>query len=93
MSRSALRQAWLILVGLTAMTSIVATCTASADPSDNATMVAGPMLLLLALAKTRIILAHYLGLAQVPSVLRGFTVVVLLYVVLLAALYIAPVLI
>ncbi len=51
------------------------------------------MLLLLALAKTRIILAHYLGLAQVPSVLRGFTVVVLLYVVLLAALYIAPVLI
>lgn len=90
MPRPALAQAWLTLVGLTVLTSVLAKFIASADMSGGAMMVAGPMLLLLALAKARIILARYLGLAQVPSVLRGFTVVLLLYLVLLAALYIAP---
>lgn len=87
-----LLRAWLFLVGLTGITALTALSTAGPDLSNAARMAVGVLLLLLALAKARIILARYLGLAQVPPVLRGFTIILLLYMVLLAGLYVAPLL-
>jgi hypothetical protein len=92
MSRNALLQAWLLLVGLTAITSLMALVAGSADLADNAKIMVGSLFLVLALAKAHVILARYLGLAKVPSVLRGFSIVLLLYFILLAGLYVAPLL-
>lgn len=90
MLHSPLLRAWLFLVGLTGITALTAVSTAGADLSKTARMAVGILILLLAVAKARIILARYLGLSQVTPVLRGFTVILLLYMVLLAGLYVAP---
>lgn len=90
MIRSPLLRAWLFLVGLSGATALIASSTVHVELSDAARMTIGVLLLFFALAKARIISARYLGLCKVPPVLRGFTAVLLLYMVLLAGLYVAP---
>lgn len=92
MSRYTLLQAWLLLVGLTAITSLSALVTGSVDLTANGRMMVGFVFLIVALLKAHVILARYLDLAKVPSVLRGFTVVLLLYYILLAGLFVTPLL-
>ena len=51
---------------------------------------AGTAILLLALLKSRVILSRYLGLWQAPRWLRGFSITLSFFAVLLLGLYLVP---
>lgn len=79
-----LRQAWLLLLALSAATAFLA--------SGHATLPAaatGVLLLVLAFAKGRIILDDYLGLRQAPAWRRGFALGLAIFLASLATLYLA----
>lgn len=72
-------RAWIWLMLLSAASAVLA-----------ATGISGPVLIIAALGlagiKARIILAHYLGLAQAPAILPGFTFALWLLIAIFAAL-------
>lgn len=75
-------RAWIVLVGLSA----ISTC-AALLPSGPALAVA---VLAIAGAKARVILSAYLRLAQAPAVERGFSLVLFFVLALFAVLAVAP---
>lgn len=79
-----LLRAWLMLLALSGATALLASEHARLPKSAGAVL-----LLLLAFSKARIILDDYLGLRAAPAWRRGFTVVILLFLAGLAALYLA----
>lgn len=78
--------AWGWLAGLSLLAALIAQAPGFGLPRT----VAGVAILALALAKARVILARYLGLAQAPSWLRGFMWVVGLWALLILGLYLIP---
>jgi hypothetical protein len=90
MTRGSLLRAWGWLVGLSAASTVIAVMVSQSALADTAATLAGTVIVTLAWAKARLILARYLGLAAAPFWQRGFEIVLGLYVVLLLALYLAP---
>ncbi|CUK17623.1 hypothetical protein RUE5091_04146 [Ruegeria denitrificans] len=80
MGGNTLTRAWLALLGLSVGSAVLTLL-----PVPAAVMGGG--ILLLALIKTRVILAQYLDLACSPGWLRGFTMVLTGFSVLIFALY------
>jgi len=78
--RDPLLRAWLALVALSGLATLL---------SLSSRRVAGAAILLIALAKARLILSRYLGLAQVLPWLNAFSGLCLLLGTLLLALYLA----
>ena len=76
-------RAWIILVGLSALSTLVA-----ASGLDGRWLAAA--VLPLAGLKGRVILNHYLHLAQAPEIARGVSVVLGLFIALLIGLAILP---
>ena len=76
-------RAWMILVGLSALSTLAA-----------ASGIAGPWLAVAVLPvaglKGRVILNHYLHLAQAPEIARAFSLVLGLFIALLIGLAILP---
>lgn len=81
-----LLRAWFWLIGLSAGSAIVS----MALGQGVSRQIAGVVIVFLALTKARIILARYLGLAQAPGWLRGFTWVIALFCLLILSLYLLP---
>lgn len=81
-----LTRAWAWLVGL----SLAGTAAAALVETGAGAMTAGVAMLCAALAKARLILLAYLGLAEAPSWRGGFVAVLALFTALLAVLYLAP---
>ena len=88
MVREPILRAWLWLMTLSAGSAVVAEFVAHGMNRSAA----GAAILILALAKSRIILARYLMLDQAPAWLRGFVTVLALYGIGLMGLYLVPVL-
>lgn len=88
MSRDPVLRAWLWLIGF----SLCSTALAIWHWPASLTPVAGTAILLLAWAKARMILRQYLGLAAAPFWLRGFSMSLGLFCLLLLGLYLIPVL-
>ena len=78
--RDPLLRAWLALVALSGLATLL---------SLSSRRAAGAAILLIALAKARLILSRYLGLAQVRPWLNAFSGLCLLLGTLLLALYLA----
>lgn len=76
-------RAWIILVGLSALSTLVA-----ASGLDGRWLAAA--VLPLAGLKGHVILNHYLQLAQAPEIARGFSLVLGLFIALLIGLSILP---
>ncbi|MEX3007834.1 cytochrome C oxidase subunit IV family protein [Hoeflea sp. TYP-13] len=70
--------------------SFGSTAAALAVDTGDAGHVAGAAILMLAYFKARLILSHYLGLAEAPFWLRGFNLAIGLFMALLLALYLIP---
>nr|WP_319947414.1 cytochrome C oxidase subunit IV family protein [uncultured Shimia sp.] len=83
MCTQVLLRAWLFLIGLSAASALVAH--ELSDVLDR--RLVGMLILLLAFAKSRVILKWYLGLSQAPSWRRGFQVVLGLYCCVLFGFY------
>lgn len=81
-------RAWLLLLGLSAASTAVSLGD-SDDWSPQLMVFGGVVILLLAWAKARIIAARYLDLAQAPGYLRGFSLVLALFMLALLGLYAA----
>ena len=81
-------RAWLILLGLSAASTLVSLAVTLQRPA-TIPFLGGIVILLLAWAKARIIAARYLELAQAPAYLRGFSLVLALFMIALLALYLA----
>ncbi len=84
-SHNRLLRAWVWLIALSAGSALIS----MAPGQGLGRQIAGVVIVLLALAKARIILAQYLRLAQAPGWLRGFTVVIALFGVLVLGLFLA----
>ncbi len=82
-----LERAWIGLIGL----SLFATAVALGQPwlPPGAGWLAGLAVLAISGAKARIILADYLELAEAPGILRGFGIVLGLFLLGAAGLYLA----
>ena len=76
-------KAWVWLIALSGGSAVVAVLVGQGLDRRAA----GAAILLLALLKSRTILSRYLGLAEAPSLQRGFNLVLSIYFVLLLALY------
>ncbi|WP_299889136.1 cytochrome C oxidase subunit IV family protein [uncultured Ruegeria sp.] len=72
--------AWLTLLTLSSVTALLTKLPGMPE-------IAAAGILLLALIKTRVILARYLDLAQSPAWLRGFTLVLTAFAVVIFVLY------
>ena len=81
MTARSLTIAWITLVGLSLIAAAV-----SAGLSPR---LAGPVILLLAVLKSRVILSDYLGLAAAPAIRRGFNLALSLFALVLLGLYMA----
>ncbi|WP_323005931.1 cytochrome C oxidase subunit IV family protein [Pseudorhodobacter sp.] len=81
-------RAWLILLALSAASTFVSFNVTTQLPAAIP-FLGGVIILLLAWAKARIIAAHYLELAQAPGYLRGFSLVLALFMAALLGLYLA----
>ena len=79
-------RAWLILLALSAA-STVASFGVTLQRPTTIPLLGGIIILLLAWAKARIIAARYLELAQAPSFLRGFSLVLGIFMAGLLGLY------
>ena len=88
MGGRAILKTWLALLVLSALSTLYA----ERPPQGDALAVGAAGLLLVTLAKARAILSVYLGLAVSPAWQQGATLVLLAYLALLGALYLAPVL-
>ena len=87
MTATALTRAWIALLLLSGLATLVS---AGVGAGLNR-QIAGVAMLFLALVKARVILSRYLGLVQAPMWLRGFTISLTLFCLLLAGLYlVAP---
>lgn len=86
MLRDPILRAWLWLIGF----SLGSTALALWNWPASLTAVAGTAILLLAWAKARVILRRYLGLAAAPFWLRGFSLSLGLFCLLLLGLYVIP---
>ena len=84
-----LRRAWLSLLLLSGLSALVAEL---AGRGLDRRLI-GAVILLLALIKARVILSRYLGLAAAPGWLRGFTLTIWIFGLLLLGLYLAPALV
>ncbi|WP_237212626.1 cytochrome C oxidase subunit IV family protein [Ruegeria lacuscaerulensis] len=80
MSENTLTRAWLALLGLSFGSALL-----TMIPAPPAVLGGG--ILLLALVKTRVILARYLDLAESPAWLRGFSMVLTGFAVIIFGLY------
>lgn len=78
---AALTRAWLLLIALSLGSAVITLI-------DGLPKLTGTAILLLALAKSRVILSRYLGLDQAPGLRRGFTVVLSLFGLVILVLYI-----
>jgi cytochrome c oxidase subunit IV len=76
-------RAWIILVGLSALSTL-----AAASGIEGRWLAAA--VLVLAGVKARVILNHYLHLAQAPEIARGFSLVLGLVIALMIGLAILP---
>ncbi len=83
MTRDTLTRAWIWLIALSAGSAVVALFVEQGMDRR----IAGSLILILALFKSRTILSRYLGLADAPSWRRGFNMVLSFYCVLLLGLY------
>ncbi len=83
MTRDTLTRAWIWLIALSAGSAVVAVFVEQGMDRR----IAGSLILILALFKSRTILSRYLGLADAPSWRRGFNMVLSFYCVLLLGLY------
>ncbi len=81
-----LDHAWVGLIALSCGSAIVA----SSSGSGLSTGLAGVLIVLLALMKARLILAHYLGLSEAPTWRRGFNLSLTLFCLCLLGLYFLP---
>ncbi|WP_022705026.1 cytochrome C oxidase subunit IV family protein [Pseudorhodobacter ferrugineus] len=81
-------RAWLILLALSAASTAVSFNVTLQLPAQIP-LLGGIIILLLAWAKARIIAARYLELAQAPAYLRGFSLVLALFMLTLLGLYVA----
>ncbi len=81
-----LTRAWVALIVLSGLSAVAA----GLINRGVDIRVTGTAVLLLALIKARIILAHYLGLAAAPSWRRGFNLSLTLFCILLLGLYLIP---
>ena len=88
MISNTLIRAWVWLLVL----SIGSTGAAIAITTGNGVTLAGCLILGLAWAKARIILADYLGLAQAPFWRRGFNLVLDLFILVALGLFLIPIL-
>lgn len=86
MGQDTIIRAWLWLLAL----SIGSTVAALVVNSGTQATIAGSIILLLAWAKSRIILAQYLGLAQAPAIKRGFNMVMTLFMLTALGLFLIP---
>lgn len=78
-------RAWIALLVLSGLATTISVLAGSVLDSR----IAGALVLALALAKSRVILSRYLGLWQAPAWLRGFTVVLALFCLIVLGLYLA----
>lgn len=81
-------RAWLLLLALSAASTAVS-FNITTPLSAQVPLLGGVVILLLAWAKARIIAARYLELAQAPGYLRGFSLVLALFMAALLGLYLA----
>lgn len=81
-------RAWLILLVLSAASTAVSFGVTLKRP-ETIPLLGGVVILLLAWAKARVIAARYLELAQAPAYLRGFSLVLALFMAGLLGLYLA----
>ena len=79
-------KAWLTLLALTALSAAAALLLPGLVSAEWAPPV---LILAFAWAKARVVLSRYLGLAAVPSVRRGFGVVLALFMLAAGGLYLA----
>ncbi len=86
MTRDPLWRSWSLLL----LFSLASTAAALSIEAGLNAPLAGVMILVLAHLKLRIILADYLGLSTAPFWLRGFKLVIGLYMLLLLGLYLIP---
>lgn len=86
MTRDPLLRAWLWLIGF----SLGSTVLAVWDWPAALAPLAGAAILVLGWAKARVILRRYLGLASAPFWLRGFSLSLGLFCLLLLGLYLVP---
>ena len=86
MASDSLLRAWMALIALSGGSAVVSMLVGSGLNRS----LAGTAILLLALLKSRVILSRYLGLWQAPSWLRGFSITLSFFAMLLLGLYLVP---
>ncbi|WP_347265916.1 nitric oxide reductase F protein [Paracoccus sp. (in: a-proteobacteria)] len=82
-----LTRAWLALIGLSAVSTVIALVLPRLDA--NGLKAASAVILVIAWLKARVILSRYLGLAAVPAIGRGFGLVLALFMLAAIGLYLA----
>lgn len=85
MHMAPLTRAWIALLMLSG-TATVVSLLSGAGLNQR---IAGVLVVLLALAKARVILSRYLGLWQAQAILRGFTMALALFSLMVMGLYLA----
>lgn len=81
-------RAWFVLLALSAASTAVSFGVTLQRP-EAISLLGGVVILLLAWAKARVIAARYLELAQAPSYLCGFSLILALFMAALLGLYVA----
>lgn len=82
-----LTKAWLALIGLSAISTVIALALPGLDA--NGLKIASAVILGIAWLKARVILSRYLGLEAVPAIARGFGLVLGLFMLVAGGLYLA----
>lgn len=82
-----LTKAWAALIGLSAVSTVIALSLPGLDAA--ALKGASALILLIAWLKARVILSRYLGLQAVPAIGRGFGLVLALFMLAAGGLYLA----
>ncbi|MBL4750484.1 MAG: nitric oxide reductase F protein [Amylibacter sp.] len=89
MTGAKLTHAWLVLLALSAVSTLVSIAVSQGILSGYMATTGGAAILMLGWVKACIILSRYLGLNRAPSWLRGFETVLVFYSLLLLCFYLA----
>lgn len=87
MKMAILTKAWMALIGLSAVSTLIALLLPRLDAQGM--KAASAVILVIAWLKARVILSRYLGLVAVPSIRRGFGLVLALFMLAALGLYLA----
>lgn len=90
MDRTTILRAWVALLVFSLLSTLIAAAVGGGRLDAGLVAGGGTATLLLAWMKARVILSDYLGLRAAPFWRRGFMLVLTIYALVLAGLYLAP---